>query len=161
MALQPSRRYVDSDVFLGWLKNESDKVDECRTVIRAAEEGRVQLVTSSITLTEVIKLEKGREIPETDQAKVDAFFKHEWIIVRLVDRKIAEYARQLVWKHGFDIKDSIHVATAVVERIPRMDTCDGELIKRSGQIGDPPLIIGRPDLPHEASFEDLLAEDDQ
>jgi hypothetical protein len=39
-----------------------------------------------------------------------------------------------------------------------MDTCDGELIKRSGEIGDPPLIIGRPDLPHETSFEDMLAD---
>lgn len=66
MAGQSPLRYVDSDVFLGWLKNEPDKVDECRTVIKGAEAGNVKLVTSSITLTEVIKLEKGREIPADD-----------------------------------------------------------------------------------------------
>lgn len=160
MATLPPRRYVDSDVFLGWLKNEPDKVEECRTVIRGAEEGLIVLVTSSLTLTEVIKLGPGREILETDQQKVVDFFKHEWIIVRLLDRRIAEYARQLIWKHGFAPKDSIHVATAVIERIPRMDTCDAELIGKSGQIGEPPLIIGRPDLQHQSTFDDVTAEQD-
>ena len=129
-------------------------------MIKGAEAGNVKLVTSSITVTEVIKLGKGREIPEDDQEKVVGFFRHEWIIVRMVDREVAEYARQLIWKYGFVVKDSIHVspATAVIERIPRMDTCDGELIKRSGEIGDPPLIIGRPATPHETSFEDMLAD---
>jgi predicted nucleic acid-binding protein len=151
-------RYVDSDVFLGWLKKEPDKVDECRTVIRGAEEGRVKLVTSSLTLVEVIKLERGREIPESAQQAVTDFFKHEWIIVRNLDFRVAAYARELIWKHNFMPKDSVHVATAVIERIPRLDTFDGELIRRSGEIGDPPLIIGRPDLPREVSFDDALAD---
>lgn len=47
-------RYWDSDAFLGWLKAEPDKIDECRGVIRAAENGDLRLVTSSLTLTEVI-----------------------------------------------------------------------------------------------------------
>lgn len=153
-------RYVDSDVFLGWLKKEADKVDECQTVIKGAEEGKVRLVTSSVTLIEVIKLDRVLEIPETDQEKVTAFFQHDWIIVRQLDLRIAKYARELIWKHGFRWKDAAHVATAVIERIPRMDTFDGELIKQSGQIGDPPLIIGRPDLPREATFDDALAEMD-
>jgi len=155
------RRYVDSDVFLGWLKKESDKVDECRSVIKGAEEGKVQLVTSALTLVEVIKLERGKEIPAEAQQKVAEFFLHDWIIVRNLDMRIARYAREVIWKHGFAPKDAIHIATAVIERIPRLDTFDGELIKRSGEIGDPPLIIGRPDLPRETTFDDALAELDE
>ena len=52
-------RYVDSDVFLGWLQREPDNVDECRTVIRGAEEGKVRLVTPSSTLVEVIEAGTG------------------------------------------------------------------------------------------------------
>ena len=90
----------------------------------------------------------------------EQFFLHEWIVVRLLDLRIAKFARELIWKYGFTPKDSVHVATAVVERIPRMDTFDGELIKRSGQIGEPPLTIGRPDLAYEATLDDALAEMD-
>jgi hypothetical protein len=46
----------------------------------------------------------------------------------------------------------------VLERIPRMDTFDGELIRRSGEIGEPPLIIGRPDLPREQTFDDIAPD---
>ncbi len=158
MANTPPNRYVDSDVFLGWLKKEPDKFEECRTVIKGAEGGRVKLVTSSITLVEVIKLGPGREIPESSQQMVVDFFKHEWIVVRQLDRRIAEQARLLIWKYGFAPKDSVHVATALIEGIDRMDTFDKELIKRSGEMGNPPLAIGRPNLPHVVSFDDALAE---
>jgi SAM-dependent methyltransferase len=41
-----------------------------------------------------------------------------------------------------------------------MDTFEGNLIKRSGQIGDPPLTIGRPDLPREMTFADLTEQNE-
>jgi predicted nucleic acid-binding protein len=41
-------------------------------------------------------------------------------------------------------KDSIHVATAVRSKVDSMDTFDDALIKLSGKIGNPPLVIQRP-----------------
>ena len=34
-------RYWDANVFLGWLKDEADKVDYCRPVIEAANAGKI------------------------------------------------------------------------------------------------------------------------
>lgn len=148
-------RYWDSDAFIGWLAGEPDKVHECRGVIRAAEKGELRIVTSSLTLTEVIKLKRKPALGREHEQTINEFFKHEWIVVRQLDRFTAEYARELVWEHNFDPKDSIHVATAVRAGIPHLDTFDAKLIKRSGKIGDPPIIIGRPDVPEQLSLDDV------
>jgi len=146
-------RYWDSCSFLGWLSEEPDKVDECRGVIRQAEAGNVLIVTSSLTLVEVIKLKGEKALVEEYEPTIREFFKHAWIIVRQLDRFIAEDARQLVWQHGFDPKDSVHVATALRGGVKRLDTFDDKLISRSGEVGD--LVIGRPDLPEQLEFATL------
>ena len=86
---------------------------------------------------------------------IRGFFMHDWIVVRQLDRPTAEYARALIWQHNFDPKDAIHVATAVLARAPNLDTFDGDLIKRSGQIGDPPLVIARPNVPEQLTLDDV------
>src|SRR3972149_8594039 len=48
-------RYWDSNAFLGWLNNEKGKAEKCEGVLNAAEEGKVEIVTSAWTLTEAIK----------------------------------------------------------------------------------------------------------
>lgn len=151
-------RYWDSNAFLGWLAHEADKVDECRGVIRAAEAGQLRIVTSSLTLTEVIKLKSHAPLPPEKEPLIRDFFRHQYIVVRQLDRFTAEYARDLIWRHGFAPKDSIHVATAVMARVPHLDTFDGDLIAKSGQIGDPPLIIGRPDVPEQLTMDDVEPE---
>ena len=48
------------------------------------------------------------------------------------------------WKHNVAPKNAAHVATALLARVPDFDTFDGDLIRRRGEIGDPPLINARP-----------------
>src|SRR5438128_11081236 len=110
-------RYWDSGAFLGWLAIEPDKVDECRGVIKAAEEGNLRIVTSSLTLVEVIKLKSHAPMPHDRGPEIQRFFQHSWIIVRQLDRVTAERARDLIWQHGFDPKDATHVATALQARV--------------------------------------------
>jgi predicted nucleic acid-binding protein len=143
-------RYWDACTFLGWLSEEPDKVDECRGVIHQAEAGNVLIVTSSLTLVEVIKLKGEKSLAEEYEPTIREFFKHAWIVVRQLDRFIAEDARQFVWRHGFDPKDSVHVATALRSGVKRLDTFDDELISRSGLVGD--LVIGRPHLDEQLAF---------
>ena len=139
-------RYWDSVVFLGWLAGEEDKTDDIRSVIRQAEDGRLKLVTSALTLTEVIKLRSKTTLPPEKQPIIDAFFKNDYIVIRQLDRSTAELARRMIWEHGFSPKDSVHVATAVRAKVRYLDTFDTELIKQSGKVGDPPLTIARPHL---------------
>jgi PIN domain nuclease of toxin-antitoxin system len=87
------RRYWDSDCFLGWLLAEKDKEDACRDVLQAAEDGKVLIVTSALTIAEVLALRGKDKIHASERAKVEAFFKNEYIEIRNITRRIAEAAR--------------------------------------------------------------------
>ena len=148
-------RYWDSATFLGWLSEEPDKVPEIKPVLDAAEAGTVMLVTSALTIPEVLWLRGHKKMPAEQAHKVEAFFKHGWIVVRELDRFIAEDARALVWHKNVRPKDAIHLATALRQEvaIDQFDTFDDGLIKLSGTLGDPPLTIGQPNLPMPLPFE--------
>jgi len=144
-------RYWDSCCFLGWLKEEPDKLGECEAGIRLAERGKLVLVTSALTLAEVLSLKGKNPIPVADREKVRRFFENAYIDIYDVDRAIAEAAQDAVWNYGIAPKDAIHVATAISTArdlgIEQLDTFDNALIGHSRTIGNPPLVIGRPSLP--------------
>lgn len=149
-------RYWDSVAFLGWLADEADKVEYCRPVIDAAQSGTIVIVTSALTIAEVLWLKGHKKIDASHAKKIEAFFRHQWIVVREVDRFIAEDARELVWNKNVKPKDAIHLATALRRDVTydQFDTFDGDLIKLSGALGEPPLTIGRPNLPSKLPFEE-------
>lgn len=149
------RRYWDSDAFLGWLLNEQDKAPKCEGVLKAAEAGQLQIVTSALTLTEVIRLKGKPRLPRTEEDRIRAFFEHDWIVVRDVDRFVAEDARELIWSRNVQSKDAIHLATALSLRLSQFDTFDQTLHKLSGKLGNPPLTIGPPDLPFQPELDGL------
>ena len=128
--------------------------------MKAAAEGRVRIVTSTLTLTEVVKAKGQPRLKKDAEQRVRNFFKHEYIVLMEVDRRTAEAARQLIWDHeALNHKDAIHVATAVRAQVTQLDTFDEGLIKLSATIGNPPLIIGRPNLPEQLELEVETNED--
>lgn len=147
-------RYWDSCCFLGVLNKEADKLAACRAVLREAKNGTLRIVTSALTLTEVLRPKGTTVIPKEKAEEIHRFFQHEWIVVYNLDRALAERARDVVWNYSVDHKDSIHVATAIDANVDQFDTYDGALIALSGKIGDPALTIGQPNLP-ETLFDQL------
>jgi predicted nucleic acid-binding protein len=129
---------------LGWLQAEPDKVEHCQQVLSAAEDGNLIIVTSALTIAEVLALRGRLKIPASERERVEAFFRQEYIAVRNITRKISEAARALVWDRGVSPKDALHVATALDAGLTLMNTFDGGLIKKSGKIGSPALIIEQP-----------------
>lgn len=83
-------------------------------MIREAEAGNLEIVTSTLTLVEVL-WPKGQplQLPSERAATVQRFFEHEWIVLYELDRTLAERAREVVWDHGIRPKDAVHVATAL------------------------------------------------
>src|SRR5260221_4010954 len=148
-------RYWDSVAFLEWLSNEPDKVPACKAVIDAAESGSIVLVTSALTIAEVLWLKGHKKLDAAHARTIEAFFRHSWIVVREVDRFIAEDARELVWNKNVKPKDAIHLATALRQDVvlTQLDTFDNDLIRLSGTLGNPPLTIGHPNLPAKLPFE--------
>ena len=113
------------------------------------------LVTSALTITEVLWPKGHKKVAAQHAKKIEDFFRHSWIIVRELDRFIAEDARELVWNKNVKPKDAIHLATALRQdvQLDQFDTFDEDLIKLSGSLGDPPMTIGRPSLPPKLPFE--------
>ena len=152
------RRYWDANAFLGWLNDEPDKAHECQGVLDAAETGLIEIVTSALTLTEVIKLKGQSPITRDKEDAISGFFEQPYIVIREVDRFVASHARQLIWAHNVQPKDAIHLATALRLKLPVLDTFDGDLIKLNGKLGSPRLAIGRPHVPH---TQDMFQQEKQ
>jgi predicted nucleic acid-binding protein len=146
------RRYWDSDAFLGYLRGEPDKISECESVLEAAEDRRLIIVTSALTLAEVLYVKGKSAIPKEDRDKVSSFFKQPYISVQNVTRRISEYAREVFWDYGIRPKDAIHVATAVILKVPVLNSFDKVLLGADSKIGNPPLRIQKPHEPGQRKF---------
>lgn len=138
------QRYWDSDCFLGWLLEEADKVEHCRQVLSAADDGKVLIVTSALTIAEVLALRGRIKIPHRDREKVENFFRQDYIVVRNITRRVSEAARSFVWDFGVAPKDALHVATALDAKLTLMNSFDKGLRKKTGKIGTPVLSIELP-----------------
>lgn len=138
------RRYWDSNAFLGHLNGEPEKAEACEAVLAAAEAGKLVIVTSALTLAEVLYVKGQTPMPKEKRELVSRFFKQPYISVQNVTRRIAEVGRELYWDQNVRPQDAIHVATALVYKIPVLNTFDGKLLSLDGKLGEPPLKIEKP-----------------
>lgn len=138
------RRAWDSDACLAFLNNEVGRADGCARVLEAAESGEVEIVVSTLAMGEVLFL-REQSLPRKDRDKIRDFFKRDYIIAVDVTRQIAEMAQDVVWDHGVEPKDAIHVASALYAKAIELNTFDGTLLALDGKIGNPRLVIKQPD----------------
>lgn len=127
--------YWDTCCFIAWLKNEKghppgtlDALDE---QARLCDRGEFVIVTSAITITEVLKGVIG--IKESDQFHKATRRRHLQVVA--CDQRIAGLASEIrndihaTSKPGTLVKcttpDAIHLATAVKLAVDRMHTMDG------------------------------------
>ena len=85
--------YWDSDCFLGHFQAEPGKAEKCDGVIQRAERGDVLLVTSALTIAEVLWMRGAPRLPKDKSEIVQKFFKRSYIRVYNLDRKKAEAAK--------------------------------------------------------------------
>ena len=122
--------YWDSDAFLGLINGEPDKIAECDEVWREAQNGVFQIVTSTLTIAEVIFMKGVPKLDPDKRTLVTAFFRSFWIVMRPVTRSIAELARDIVWDNAIKPKDAVHIATAGMDKIAEFHTFDGGLLNK-------------------------------
>jgi predicted nucleic acid-binding protein len=146
-------RYWDANTFLAYFQEEEGRVDSCEAVLEEAEKGKILIVTSALTLSEVLALRgKKRLAPNPKmKKKVIDFFKNEYIAVQNVTREIAELSRDLVWDKGIKPKDAIHVASAIAANATICETYDVPLIRKGNKATNikfrQPPLRGQPNLP--------------
>ncbi len=88
--------YWDSNCYLAYLMRESNRAEKCRTTLELMEADKLFIVTSCLTLTEVLWVRGGEKIkPESRQKVIDAL-KHPNILKYNLKQKIAEKSREIV-----------------------------------------------------------------
>lgn len=139
--------YWDSDAFLGWLQNEPGKAELCEGTIKRAEAGEVLIITSALTITEVLWMRGAPKVSRDKAQILRRFFRRSFIRVRNVTRAVAENAQEVVWDYNIRPKDALHVATALDAKALILETFDEGLIGKTGTVGEPPLLIRKPIAP--------------
>jgi len=151
----PNNVYLDSCVFIDVLqKTNKNRLEACEDLVRKAEDRELIIVTSAWTITEVNRLsdlEKSTKISREKQSElILAFFENEYIVIRQLDRQVAELAHKLTHAHGLFNADAVHVATALTSKVSVLYTYDNPkkkkhaLLKHNLKIGVPPLRIEKP-----------------
>lgn len=144
-------RYWDSSCFLAWLKEEKDRVSQCGQVLDLVQSGKIELVTSTLTVTEVLQVRKKDKLPKERRSNVENLFNRPSVKKIALTLPIAKKARDVVWDHGIDPKDAIHVATAIARKAKILETFDKDLISRGNSI-DGNLLFRKPEV-EEPRFE--------
>lgn len=138
------RVYWDSCCFIDFLQG-SERGEVLKGVVDKKDSGDLEIVTSVVTLTEVIKLGKGT-VGERD-AIIQVFNQDKGLLVVDLTKHLAEQAREIIWKYGFEKhkEDALHLATAVYVNqfhgIDEFHTFDHDLLKFNGRPEIPIPII--------------------
>jgi predicted nucleic acid-binding protein len=139
--------YWDANPFCIVLNNESERLEACLAVLRAAESGELKIVTSALTLAEVVRTKDARISPGKEAVLSD-FFQNDFLVFVSVEWFVGNRARQLMHQHpALKPMDALHVATAIRAKVSEMHTYDRKLIRLSGKVGVPPLTICPPSVP--------------
>ncbi|MXW15167.1 MAG: PIN domain-containing protein [Rhodothermaceae bacterium] len=154
---KPTLRYWDSCVFLAYLKEEPERVVQCDAILKAAQESKTLIITSSVTLFEVLWLDKDQRYDENSKQKIRDLFEYSFIKIADLTRFVADQARELKWEyHDIQIKDAGHLATVIESDVSRFETYDRKLIeydkKFKNKLGQEirivePFITTEPGLP--------------
>lgn len=129
------KHYCDSCVLIGFLSQEADKFEQCKSVLESAQLGKIELYTSAFTMAEVVKIKSDLDLDiEKQEEIINNLFANDWMRTVNFERETAEISRYIVRKYGLKPFDSLHLATAIRMQVDYFDTTDYDtLIKKLPQ----------------------------
>ena len=148
-------RYRDSSAFIAYFKEEEGRVDLCQAVIDAATQGRTRIISSALTLSEVVHIKGYEKLTPDLEGELEAFFEHEFLVLVDLNRAISEFARKLMWQHGMRAYDANHLSTAIHADVHFVDAFDNGFLKQDGKFtrsDGTPIRVGYPNLPVQTSL---------
>jgi len=141
--------YWDTCVFLYWLRGDSSiSVDEkqgMEETVRKLDQGKITLVTSVITLTEI----SLTTVTNDQREKLLKIYDDPRCPIVSVTRRIADLAHNITLFHrktgiSLTAMDAMHLATAIYCNADEFHTFDGPLLSLSGNVGGHRLIVCKP-----------------
>lgn len=133
------RYYWDSGVFCSFLGEEKNRYQVVNDLLDEAHAGRIEIVTSSFSLVEVLKVKGHKPVSQEEEDILRNFFEYPFIKIVNADRDICEASRTFVWKYGMKSKDAVHMATAATAsrliEIHGIFSWDADFVKLDGRVG--------------------------
>ena len=134
------RRLWDSDVIIAFLNGEP-RAKACEEIIEHAEKGEVEIIVSMLTHVEVARLDGSVQ----DEDVIQEFFRRPYVISVNIDRRVAVEARRLLRTRLMKKPlDAVQAASAVVQKIPLLETYNVDDFKNVAGQGNPPLEVREP-----------------
>ncbi|TMC21894.1 MAG: type II toxin-antitoxin system VapC family toxin [Chloroflexi bacterium] len=104
---------VDTAPFIYFIERKPIYVDTLRPFFQAVSRGDIRIVTSTVTLLEVLVVPLRNNEESVAQQYRDILFRTQGLTTYVVTRPIAEEAARLRAVHNLRTPDSIHMATAI------------------------------------------------
>jgi predicted nucleic acid-binding protein len=104
---------MDTSPFIYLVEKHPLYEDRVVTIFGQVSTGHIQVVTSTLTLTEVLTMPFIKNQPQYVREYREMLLNTESILSVDVDKTIAERAAELRAKYGFKTPDALHVATAL------------------------------------------------
>jgi len=112
--------YLDSNVFIYAALNTEKIGDRARALLKKVQHGEEQASSSALTFDELVwAVKKYRTVEDATDAG-EAFLNFPNLKLALVNGELLASALNLIRKYGLDPRDSIHAATAMLERAEAM-----------------------------------------
>jgi predicted nucleic acid-binding protein len=149
VAEQYKNPYLDSSVFLAWLKGENirgiDRKEIANHILGLASKKVFKINTSALTLAEVHKIKGHNKLDDSQDEKILAYFEHDFINIIDVDRQIGEEANRFCRQFGILPNDAIHIACAIRAECDVLLAWDDRLtaVDHPRIRIEPPKIIGQ------------------
>ena len=149
-----SRYYWDANVFIALISNLNtpeaiENRDMCSRIIQQAMDGEIEILTSVLTLVEVLFPQENRAMPVPNEIRqrVRQLFDEPYVTLVALDEARASEARDLRWTHPWlKTADAVHVSSAAYARVDEMQTYDGRgksrgILSLDNSVGRPALKI--------------------
>lgn len=137
------RIYWDACAWIAYINQEKEiplsdggvenRFAMCSEILRGAEDGKLEIVTSAFTLAEVCKSPEVRDSPIDH---LPSFFERSYIFLVPVDMAIARRAQNIQTSGVFNLKppDAVHLASAQRASVRELHTFDGRVLDLDGQL---------------------------
>ena len=110
------RFYLDSNVFIYADLNQEDIGDRARSLLREVQDGKQPASTSALTFDELVwTVKKHRDLEQAIIAG-EAFLGLSGLDIVQVSGDLLSIALELIRRYQLDPRDSIHAASALLER---------------------------------------------
>lgn len=147
----PKRICWETSCFSARFNEEPGRVDVCKSIIEAAKKGDVELYTSFITVCEWAKIKN--EYASEAEDTIAEFLRNPYIRLVAIDWSISRITRDLVRRYDLDVRNAIHLATAIKLKVDVFHSYDTDLLNLNGKIPEVKVVICEPVFTFQTSMD--------